>query len=243
MNETIYYSSRAQQDSGNIISTKLPYTPTFEDVFPNVRWLLIHTNQAVEEAVPKAKEFFTASGKAVDKYLFNDLVRYYAKCRLQNYGFSVEDDEKEIADYQFKALANNGLSGSFNGYPFRILKADRGDLPLPGPSERKQKFYHQQLCLPFDIALDEHTRTTRLNLLVLWEVDVYYNFTQLRLACPKAGGNTRESVEAYFNQPIPHAAEIVARRTTAGGVTRGPEEIQITKKESKTAPEHIYDLR
>lgn len=234
-----------QPDFGNNITLKLPCIPTFEEIFRKIRPLLIFTTQALEEAVPRAKDFFEGQGKGVDKYLFNDLVRYYVKCSLENAGFSVEEEEQEetVTDYQFHGLANNGLAGAFNCFRFRILKADHGELPLPGPSETKQQYYNQQLPLLFDIPFDEYVKTVHPNLLILWEVDAHHNFAQLRLACPKSGGKTRDSVQAYFNEPIPHAAEIVKGKMATPEAEEGEEDIQITEKEPKTVPEYRHDIR
>lgn len=226
---------------GNIITTNLPYVPTFEDIFPRVRPLLVVTTQAIEEAIPNAKGFFEAQGKSIDKYLFPNIVRYHIKCFMETTGLSVvmDEDEESVIEYQFQRLVNNGLSGIFSGFRFRILKADQGDLPIPGPSELKQQYYNQQLPLQFDIPLEEYIKSVHPNLIILWEVDNQHNFFQLRLACPKTGGKTRHSVEAYFNEPIPHAAELVKSKTI-----REPEEdIQITKKQTKTPLEHIDDIR
>ena len=191
------------------IITNQSYTPSFVDIFPKVKPLLIMVNQSLEDAIPSAKEFFETQSKSIDRYLFPHLVRFYVKSDLETAGLSIQMDEEEEepeAGYQFERLVNNGLSGTYNGFRFRILKADKGELPIPF-SGAKKRYYNQQLPLLLDMPPD--SKVVRPNLVILWEVNTKYNFHQLRLACPKSGDKTRDSVEAYFNEPIPHAAELV----------------------------------
>lgn len=191
------------------IITNQSYTPSFVDIFPKVKPLLIMVNQSLEDAIPNAKEFFETQSKSIDRYLFPHLVRFYVKSHLETAGLSIQMDEEEEepeASYQFERLVNNGLSGTYNGFRFRILKADKGELPIPF-SGAKKRYYNQQLPLLLDMPPD--SKAVRPNLVILWEVNTKYNFHQLRLACPKSGDKTRDSVEAYFNEPIPHAAELV----------------------------------
>jgi hypothetical protein len=190
----------------------------------------------MEKVIPQAKEFFVNIDKPVDIYLFNNLVRYYAKEILQDSGFTVEDDVEEVNEYEFKPLCNNGLFGKFNGHFFRILKADHGSVPMP-VSRKRREFYTQppQLPLPLD-ALDKPGMKAGHNILILWEVDNQYNFLGLRLACPKAVGKTRESLEVYFNKPLPHAAEMIKTKATAITTSEDSEDITVTKKESEAVP-------
>ena len=226
---------------GNNITVELPYTPSFGDIFPRVKPLLIVIHQAFEEAVPKAKDFFELQEKSIDRYLFPNIVRYYLKELLQSAGFSIEmdEDEESLIEYQFQRLVNNGLSGTFNWFRFRILKTDHGELPVPGPSKPKQQYYNQQLPLHFGMPFDEYTKTVHPNLIILWEVDAHHDFLRLRLACPKTGGTTRGSVQGYFNEPVPHSAELVKSKVAE----ELEEDIQVTKKESEVTPEHTNDIR
>jgi hypothetical protein len=187
------------------------YKPSFEDIFPKVKPRLILVNQALEDAIPTAKDFFETQSKSIDRYLFPHLVRFYVRIHLETAGLSIqmEEEEEPEASYQFERLMNNGLSGNYNGFRFRILKADKGELPVPS-SEVKIKYYGQQLPLLLSMPLD--SEVIRLNLVILWEVNTRYDFRQLRLVCPKSGGKTRDSVETYFNEAVPHAAELLKGR-------------------------------
>jgi hypothetical protein len=240
MNTTESYTTDKGTGFGNKITTELPLEPKFEDIYGETLRLLIRTYEVMERVIPQAKEFFMKEDKPVDIYLFNDLVRHYAKEMLQDSGFTVEDDVEEVAEYRFKALVNNGLSGKFNGHLFRILKADHGSVPMP-ESGTKKEFYnqHRQLTLPLDAADSEPGMKVRPNILILWEVDSQYNFLRLRLACPKAVGKTLESLEVYFNEPLPHAAEMIKTKDTAIATSECPEEIEVTKKESETVPKWV----
>ncbi len=78
-------------------------------------------------------------------------------------------------------------------------------------------------------------KNIRLNLIILWEVTLNFDFYQLRLACPKSGYKTRDSVEAYFNEPVPHAAELV--KVKKSNIVE--EDIEITKKEVEMPKDNI----
>jgi len=237
MSITKGYTTSKVINYGNKITTELPFGPKFKDIYGETVGLLIRTYEVMEKVIPQAKEFFIKEDKPVDIYLFNDLIRHYAKGMLQDSGFTVEDDVEEVTEYEFKALLNNGLSGKFNGHFFRILKADHGSVPMP-VSDTKKKFYTQppQLALPLDNLDIEPNMKVRHNILILWEVDTQYNFLRLRLACPKAVCKTRESLEVYFNEPLPHAAEMIKTKVTAITTSEYSEDIKVTEKESEAVP-------
>jgi hypothetical protein len=66
-----------------------------------------------------------------------------------------------------------------------------------------------------------------VNLIVIWDVDYRHSFTGLWLACPKAGATTRESVELYWQEPIPHPALLeVANEADS----KGPSPLQLQRK-------------
>jgi hypothetical protein len=234
MNKTQGCTKSNTMNSGNKITTELPFGPRFKDIYGETVVLLIRTHEVMEKVIPQAKEFFVNEDKPVDTYLFNDLIRYYAKEMLQDSGFTVEDDVEEANEYEFRPLCNNGLFGKFNGHFFRILKTDHGSVPMP-VSGRRKKFYTQppQLPLPLYTPDIEPGMKVLHNILILWEVDSQYNFLRLRLACPKAVDKTRESLEVYFNEPLPHAAEMIKTKDTAIATSEYSEDIEVTKKESE----------
>ena len=152
---------------------------------------------ALEDAPRLAKEkFFEPQELKIDPFLINDIIRFYVKRYLTKLQFDVTED------YEVDDLANNGLKVRYHGYHVRILKADNGQLPVPGISENKKAFYNQQLTLDsldFNKSNDDHLRP---NILLLWELTDDYDFKQMLVACPKSGGKTRQSVTSYFNEPI-----------------------------------------
>ena len=103
-------------------------------------------------------------------------------------------------------LANNGLCLVYkNKFLVRIRKSNNGILPVPGPSKVMQAFY-QQLSFGFMNGVDQDNTAGLLNLMFLWDVTADYGLKDLLLACPKAGGATRASVEAYWYMSVPHPA-------------------------------------
>lgn len=161
--------------------------------------LIFAVHGAFEDAPRLAKQFFEDQKRKVDPFLINDLIRYYIKRHLAGLRFDVTEN------YDVDDLPNNGLSVTYKGYRVRILKAERGDLPIPH-SGTKIDFYNQQLSLDSLVDDDDNLRqpTLRPNVLILWELTPNYDFNQLYLACPKTGGKKRKFVTAYFNEAIEH---------------------------------------
>lgn len=161
--------------------------------------LIFAVHSAFEDTPRLAKKFFEDQKHKVDPFLINDLIRYYIKQHLASLRFDVTEN------YDVDDLPNNGLSVKYKGHHIRILKADRGNLPVPH-SDTKVDFYNQQLSLDSLVDGDGNVRQPALrpNVLILWELTSNYDFNQLYLACPKTGGKKREFVTAYFNETIEH---------------------------------------
>lgn len=174
--------------------------PTPEQILAKLSPLLPLLFQAIESSIVRTRDFFdNGNAGKVDLALAPNLVRFYAKQYFKEKGQEVEANEVVGMD----PLANNGLLLRFGKYCIRILKSDHGDLPTPGHSRTKQNFYQQMLPFgmpePFGKSLAE-----TLNLIVLWNVDARYGFQGLNLACPKWGDNRKNSVEAYWQVPVPY---------------------------------------
>ena len=173
-----------------------------EQISNDIKELIFKVHVALEDAPRLAKLFFEKQNQDIDPFLVNDIIRYYVKRYLLDLDFDVTES------YKVDDLANNGLSVRYNGYHVRILKADHGDLPIPGVSETKKLFYNQQLSMDLYNS-DTNLRRLKPNVLILWDLSSSYDLSQLYLACPKSGGKTRESVSSYFNNPLEHAAYLI----------------------------------
>jgi hypothetical protein len=228
---------------------KIPNEPSYDTISKDFEPILHQVlYPSLEDAIQKTNLQFLEWGKeGPDRQLFPHLVRYFAKDNLDRFGLKVEMEEKveveetEEPHCQFNFLPNNGLSGTWKGYNFRILMSEHGELPIPA-SHRKIDFYNQQLplALLFETPLESLTQHVHLNILFLWEVDIDYHFIGLRLACPRTGGKNRASVSAYFNELIPHPATTLKEEPTQ---VESQEEIEITIKKPERSPEHSNDIR
>ena len=143
---------------------------------------------ALEIGTMKAREYFDAELRPINRYLAPEIVRYHAKTYL---------DLVANGPFSTEPLARNGLwVRNFRDLEIRILKSYDGELPLPG-SKAKQEFY-QQLTL----AIFETTKP--LKLVVLWDVSFPYNLQPLTLACPRTSEPEQMLVEAHWYAPIPY---------------------------------------
>lgn len=174
-----------------------------DTVFDELTRLFPVVYRALEGACQDTREFFDTQNVPVDAYLAPCLVRHFAKRYLCALGQDADYDEEDIEN-----LANNGLCLAYADYQIRILKSDCGRLPPPGVSRRKQAFYHQQLALLYLDSPNKEPRASKLNLLILWDVDSKYNLVGLSLACPKGGSATQLSVEEYWIEPIPYQTSV-----------------------------------
>ena len=176
--------------------------PDPETVLRELSHLLPTVYSSLHYGIFKTKEFFDRQEKEkqkiVNRFLAPNLVRYYTIQALERKGQVLVPGTYPL---DLKAVPNNGICFSYERYDIRILKSYNGDLPIPGHSKSRQEFY-QQLTLDLNVK-DTDENATRANLLILWEVDPSYNLQVLSIACPKAGGRTKESVIAHWHCKVP----------------------------------------
>jgi hypothetical protein len=169
--------------------------PQPEEALSELRIQIVQTVAALDYGALKAKEFFTREdkGNPFDKHLASHLVRYFARKYLVEAGATIED-EPSLFEMDYMALS--GLSMRAGRYWMRIWKADDGEVPAPGPSKRRQRFF-QQLILGHDIE-DERP----INVILVWDVNSNYEIASICLACPNGGGPSKASVEFQWNLPL-----------------------------------------
>ena len=184
----------------------------------------------MEEATRVCKDYFSDRGEEVDNYFFSPMVRYLTKRSLALLGFTARYDVLDFneATPHLEVLANNGLEIKFEGYCFRLLKTGGGELPVPGPSQKKQEFY-RQLPLPLGWPTTE-SEEAYPNRIIMWQVDGEHKLVQLYLAAPKAGQTSKESVDAYYLVPIPYPTEIFEPQEN--GTVDHIDDIEVTLKET-----------
>lgn len=160
---------------------------------------------ALQAGTAHVREYAEWKNEEIDRALAAALVRKGAKRYLLSRSQDVanEEDEQPI-DYEAEYLSNLGLALSADSVHIRVLRSDNGNMPVPGQSKRRQQFYAQQGTLPFDvdaIATDAPIAGV-VNLVLHWSTDRDYNLDKVYLGCPKAGGTTRASVEAHWDELV-----------------------------------------
>ncbi len=189
--------------------------------------------RGMEGAIQQTRDFFP-EGKPVDAALAPNLVRYYMKVYV---------DEKSPAESQLSVrnqfsrqpLPNNGLFLHFGSYQIRILKADEGEVPLPGPSRARRRFYQQTLPDWAEIAGED--RPNPVNLVIIWDVNSQYALNDLSIACPKDVEDGRGAVELHWRADIPHPASTQVSDTDSRAQDTDAEDIDdldLTPKEPPT---------
>ncbi len=172
--------------------------PGSEQVLEDLRRELALLCESIEAGTQTAREFFEERGWEMDRVLAPHIVRSVVKRVLEATGHRVEEMESE-------SLANNGLLYHCGRYSLRVLKAQDGALPAPGPSERRQDFFNQrpsqQRILGWAAASGEEEPRI-IHLVVCWDVDHEYELAELYLALPRAGSATKTSVEPEWIVPL-----------------------------------------
>ena len=202
--------------------------PKSEKVFDDLSEVFPVVYTALDYGVFQTRGFFENEEqeeyKQINKSLAPNLVRYHAIKVLKGAGQEViEDDDL----FQINQVPNNGLCIVQDKYVIRILKSAKGELPTPGQSESRQRFYEQY---SFSFPSEERNNE-KLNLLLLWEIDLNYNLTNLSLACPKSGKTTIASVVAHWHRKIPDS--FLHKITTPNTMSEGfkEEDLPITEKQ------------
>ena len=142
---------------------------------------------AAEAATHEARAFFdglsTEEAEARDPYLFPHLVRFYV-CRALDARGQTSNVDKDW-------LANSGVALRIDWLAARFLKSSFGQLPPPGRSMTKRRFYRQIT----GATLWEFDSTSRsipsVNVVITWDVDSLGEpFMLLAVDCPSDGGTT-----------------------------------------------------
>jgi hypothetical protein len=138
-------------------------------------------------------------------------VRYLVKEFLKRCDVPAED-------FELEELAYSGLSLVRQDFHIKIFKSINGEVPAPGSSKPRRRFYAQQQSFFAALAKEEAVRGDdgqgTLNLIVLWDFDKAHRLSNFWLVCPKAGGNSRESVEWHWHEQVPHVMEMVPEAET-----------------------------
>ncbi len=167
----------------------------------------------------QAKDYFDNQSyeedKKIDSYLAPHLVRHHALHQLKREGQDAYADN----GISFNDIPFSGIHINFGRYQVKVLKSNKGDLPIPGHSKARMAYYDNQF---FDWG-DNDPSTVKL--LLLWNVDSSYSLSVLSLAFPKSGGISRDSVSAHWHCKIP--------KNILYGEYKADDEIQI---------EEIFDL-
>ena len=179
-----------------------PLTSTLYEVFPEA---------ADEIVIPH----FAVRGRPIDQGLATHMLRYEVRCSLDEVGISVfEDSDDSLGDmpseFDMQPLPNSGIEGIFAGWRFKLLRSRTGEVPPPGRSDRRKRFYSQQLGLRGFDKLEE--LQVRPNVVVLWDFDVTYRRIDIRVAIPQEATGEYGAVRCYYNVQVPHPVIVTSRQ-------------------------------
>jgi hypothetical protein len=172
---------------------------------------------AFEGSISIAREFFDNPKHEFDLWYYCGSVRYHVKRLLLAQGFKMEDQN------------NTGLCLSHGRYRLKMFKTYRGEVPTPGVSKTRQRFYRQiPLPLPALLQMLVDMQGGLVNLLIVWEPKNNHDLARLSLALPKYG--SANSATMQWEVAIPHPAlsmtpdEVIAVDDDDLGIQRTDEE-------------------
>ena len=179
---------------------------TFPDADQTVGKLRPITDLAwggLEYGTLQARDYFREKKLAFDPYAASMVTRLHARRYI--------DWQAKIIglDVVRAKIPNIGLRLSYLGYWLWIMKAYDDDVPSPGWSDVKQRFFNQ-LPLPFPTL-----QIVGGNVILLWDATKDYRLIGLTLVCPKSIGDTRDSFESHWEVPLEHPADLVVPEAIA----------------------------
>lgn len=218
--------------TGNSANKSSMFIPPFEQAFGELAPFYMQLHGSLEESVRLALKYFDDLETSVDIYLLNDLIRFNTKRLLkQKTGINLEEDNYEMGD-----LSNNGLVGTCKGYSIRVLKSYRGDLPLAN-SNAKAAYFSQQLSF---IIGESISPVSRPNIIFVWDLSEKYVLRPLHMCCPEYAEKYRGILSVYYDELLPHPAEIIKTKPEIADETR---DIEIQLKEGIDDNQDISDIR
>jgi hypothetical protein len=157
----------------------------------------------------KAQEYFDEDDNGINFPLAANIARYHAK----QY---VKQARKLDDPYHLGELPNNSIEIRQDWCFIKVLKGRNGEPHTATHTIRSQEFYHQQptqQTLPGIHWLkvwksrdwnEFLQQCTRLNLILCWEVDYFYNISRVQLMCPRQSGRFGQGVKTFWRIPVAH---------------------------------------
>jgi hypothetical protein len=146
----------------------------------------------MEPSIEEARQYFEK--RRFDAYVFADLARYHAACRLEKATLPT--------GIAFQRYQNNGIGFVCHESELRVWKADEdGELRGPGASKARKQYFDQEFLLfPPNPAQARYA--------IVWDYDFTNGLFSLSFACPKNFDVYRpwNNPEYHFFLPLPHAA-------------------------------------
>ena len=194
---------------------KIPLIPNSVKTFINLWPALSLIFEALEHGTQKAVEYFETEGADFpDPFLAPDVVRYHAKRLITSRANQIEIDVKNVA--------NIGLRIVYNHQTVWIIKTPDGELPPPRSTEREE--YYSQV---FPLLVDPDTGASLLkpNMVVLWTAARSFKEISLKLVLPKEGDVGTATSDFYWEQRIPHPAELLSFAMPSDADAATPDEL------------------
>lgn len=205
--------------------------PTPDEVLKELAPIISVIYDALEFGTYQAREYFARNKQPFSSYLASDIARYQIIQTLKLHSI-----QAEIEDLTIQSLALNGVLIKFKNFNIRILKAQDGQLPTPGPSKARQDFYNQ--VLPFTEEDVKEIIAPYFNLVILWRTDQGYNLLgKLKLLLPQGGGTTRDSVHYSWQTTLPDPIEMMTFSSETSEIELEDLDISLDQRQDKDKKE------
>ena len=180
--------------------------PTAAEALKELSGLTTAIQEFLIDATAVVIPYFAERGLATNRRLATDMLHYELLQQLKGVGIPVVDENDQIT---VAALSNNGIECSCAGWSVKVLRSAH-DIPPPGHSEKRSRFFGQQLPL-MQFSDTQAGHDLMPNVVILWDFDDSYTTLTLRLAAPREVYGPWDPVGCFWNVLVPeptNAAEM-----------------------------------
>jgi hypothetical protein len=184
-------------------------------------------HRAMEPSIEEARQYL--ENRKFDAYVFADLTRYHAVCRLET--AALPDS------IGFQRLQNNGIGFTCGESALRVWKADEdGELRGPGTSKSKREYFDQEFLL-------FPPEPSQARYVIIWDYDFTMGLLSLSLTCPKNFDVYKpwNYPQCHFLLPLPHAATSIVPSSDFSEVSTDEDIVLEPKLKTADLDEHNDD--
>jgi hypothetical protein len=157
----------------------------------------------------KVQDYFESQQHDINAPLAANIARYHAKKHAAS-------QRRLNSPYWLEEVGNNGIAIRQDAFHIKVLKGKDGEPPTATKTTKSQNFYSQSQVTPKFPQINWTKNwtskdweefiasTSRVNLILCWEVDYSYSISRVQLMCPRQSGKYGQGVNVFWKRPVAH---------------------------------------